>query len=433
MHKLRKVALILLPLSLMWFSIAPQSRAVSNCSATNSSGGGCMTDCDEGYKGYCTSSTLGGASCTCVKIEQGVATTPGVSGFGTLSTSLNVEVYDMGCENPPCDGALMATVEVPVTVGETAAEFAAGVKDLLESEIPSNCFVEAVTTPEGDPAFQIICFDFQAKVRICQAGAGTGAGACADSLAPGTGTNPDGGIDIAGFHLQTQEALPGVADAPFSSILNGDQEVPPVVTPATGSGVFALHSGRTFSYNIAFEGLLGAETAAHIHGPAPIGENAGVIFTLPLGSPKIGTVGPLTPAQEDDLLAGLWYVNIHSAMFPAGEIRGQIIRTTTGVDGGVSTPDLGRLALAVAHNPLPRGGRSILSFSLQHPDLVSLLVYDVMGGYVATLVDRRLEPGDHSIAWRGRNQSGNPVPAGVYLARLSTRGAATARKIIVIE
>jgi hypothetical protein len=45
---------------------------------------------------------------------------------------------------------------------------------------------------------------------------------------------------------------------------------------------------------------------------------------LPLGSPS-GLVAVLTQAQVNDLMAGLWYVNVHSTVFPAGEIRGQLL------------------------------------------------------------------------------------------------------------
>jgi hypothetical protein len=41
-------------------------------------------------------------------------------------------------------------------------------------------------------------------------------------------------------------------------------------------------------------------------------------------SPISGSL-PLTDAQETDLLAGLWYVNIHSAAYGGGEIRVQMI------------------------------------------------------------------------------------------------------------
>jgi hypothetical protein len=78
-------------------------------------------------------------------------------------------------------------------------------------------------------------------------------------------------------------------------------------------------------YNVTYSDLLAAETGAHIHGPAPAGTNAGVIFPLPLGSPKVGTVGPLTASQITYLNGGLLYVNVHSVLYPGGEIRGQIV------------------------------------------------------------------------------------------------------------
>ena len=117
-----------------------------------------------------------------------------------------------------------------------------------------------------------------------------------------------------------------VAAQSFMSVIDGSQEVPAVNTPATGLGCYSYDSGTgMLSYDISFSGLLGNETAAHFHGPAPPGLNAGVQFGLPVGSPKIGMVGPLSAGQAADLNAGLWYVNVHSDQFPGGEIRGQLL------------------------------------------------------------------------------------------------------------
>jgi hypothetical protein len=80
------------------------------------------------------------------------------------------------------------------------------------------------------------------------------------------------------------------------------------------------------SFNISFGGLEGTESIAHVHGPAPAGTGAGVVFNLPAGSPKVGS-SPLTAGQIADLQAGLYYVNIHSDLCPGGEIRGQILAT----------------------------------------------------------------------------------------------------------
>jgi hypothetical protein len=107
--------------------------------------------------------------------------------------------------------------------------------------------------------------------------------------------------------------------------IDSAQEVPPTGTAGTGNAYFEIDTvAKTLTYNITFAGLSSAEVSAHIHGPAPVGANAGIQLVLPAGSPKTG-VWNYPPAQEANILAGLMYVNIHSSSFPGGEIRGQII------------------------------------------------------------------------------------------------------------
>jgi hypothetical protein len=79
--------------------------------------------------------------------------------------------------------------------------------------------------------------------------------------------------------------------------------------------------------DVTYTGFKSAVTAAHIHGPAAAGKNAGVL--VPLGnaaSSPIHTVATLTPDQEKDLTSGMTYVNIHSKNNPAGAIRGQLTK-----------------------------------------------------------------------------------------------------------
>jgi len=119
----------------------------------------------------------------------------------------------------------------------------------------------------------------------------------------------------------------------YTASLDGLQEVPPNASPGYGSGSFTLDAAKILSYSITFTGLVAPETAAHIHGPAAAGSNAGVLFPLPPGSPKIGTIGPLTATQEGWLNTAMLYVNIHSQTFPGGEIRGQITAATAVKEG----------------------------------------------------------------------------------------------------
>ena len=115
------------------------------------------------------------------------------------------------------------------------------------------------------------------------------------------------------------------ADLNFQASLSSAQEVPVNGSTATGSGQFVLNAAETnLAINVTFSGLSAAQTAAHIHGAAPPGVNAGVVFGFPLGSPVIQNWA-IPAAHVLNLKAGLLYVNVHTTAFPGGEIRGQIL------------------------------------------------------------------------------------------------------------
>jgi hypothetical protein len=121
---------------------------------------------------------------------------------------------------------------------------------------------------------------------------------------------------------------PAAADLQFECNINAAQEVPPNASPATGTGSFTLNGAETqLTIFVTFSGLTAPQTAAHIHGPAAPGVNAGVQFGFPLGSP-VNQVWAIPPAQVTNLKNGLLYVNVHTQNFPGGEIRGQIVAST---------------------------------------------------------------------------------------------------------
>lgn len=114
--------------------------------------------------------------------------------------------------------------------------------------------------------------------------------------------------------------------AAFSTQMTGQNQVPPVSTPATGRLVGALDKNTlVFRWKLSYSGLSGPASAAHFHGPAAIGANARIslAFTGLVKSPYEGRA-ILTATQAADLLAGKWYASIHTPGHPSGEIRGQL-------------------------------------------------------------------------------------------------------------
>jgi hypothetical protein len=110
--------------------------------------------------------------------------------------------------------------------------------------------------------------------------------------------------------------------------LAGTNEVPPTTSAGKGTldGSFDTAS-KQLTYTVTYSGLTGPATAAHFHGPAAAGANAGVAVPAqgPLTSPIKGTA-TLTDAQAADLQGGKYYFNIHTDANKPGEIRGQVVK-----------------------------------------------------------------------------------------------------------
>lgn len=140
---------------------------------------------------------------------------------------------------------------------------------------------------------------------------------------------------------------------PFFASLDGAQEapqVPPIGGPSTvtqkdfpGTGAAAVTFDdvtNLLSWNVVFGGLIAPTVDAHFHGPSNPGDPAGFGIASPvqvsirdvsgLSSPLIGSFDldnlVNESFHESNLLAGLWYINIHTTAFPSGEIRGQVLR-----------------------------------------------------------------------------------------------------------
>lgn len=120
----------------------------------------------------------------------------------------------------------------------------------------------------------------------------------------------------------------------LTSTLDGAQANAGAGTGSSGTGSATLTFDTVtnlLSWSGSFSGLTGNYSVSHFHGPALPSQNAGVqvaISVIQNPDLKSGTFNgsaTLSAGQATDLLADLWYINIHSAFAPGGEIRGQVL------------------------------------------------------------------------------------------------------------
>lgn len=135
-----------------------------------------------------------------------------------------------------------------------------------------------------------------------------------------------GGMLAAGLAFTAANA----ATTKLKANLTSAQEVPANDSKGKGTAEITIDSTtKEISWKVTFDGLSGDASAAHIHGPAEPGKNAGPMVNIGmmsgLKSPMEGKA-PVTDAQIADIMAGNSYVNVHTAANKGGEIRGQITK-----------------------------------------------------------------------------------------------------------
>ena len=145
-------------------------------------------------------------------------------------------------------------------------------------------------------------------------------------------------------------------DKGFRAVLLGTQEVPSVSTGAHGGFALRLSpDGAALHYQLAYDGLEGDVTQAHIHvGQKDVNGGISAFLCSNLGNGPVGTqpcpapparisgvitaadvVGPanqgVAAGEFDELVrairSGVAYANVHSTKFPGGEVRSQIDHT----------------------------------------------------------------------------------------------------------
>jgi PKD repeat protein/murein DD-endopeptidase MepM/ murein hydrolase activator NlpD len=85
------------------------------------------------------------------------------------------------------------------------------------------------------------------------------------------------------------------------------------------------------------------------------------------------------------------------------------------------------------NHPNPFNPQTVISYSLPSEQQVSLIIYDVRGRPVATLVDGVVSAGTHTTIWNGSDHTGHTVSSGVYFYRLTTNNNSSTRKMLLMK
>src|SRR5512134_45407 len=123
------------------------------------------------------------------------------------------------------------------------------------------------------------------------------------------------------MHSVMPDWMPG--SGAIKVTLSGTEQVPPLNVPGSGSGSFRVAEDGTITGSVTTKDVAG--TMAHIHRAAK-GVNGPVIVPLDKKGDTYSVPAgrKLTPQQIDDLKAGNLYVNVHTARYKGGEVRGQL-------------------------------------------------------------------------------------------------------------
>ena len=133
---------------------------------------------------------------------------------------------------------------------------------------------------------------------------------------------------LSAFALITLIAMPAPAFAEtvkMKADLKASEEVPPTESSGAGTAEITLDTdANKVSWKVTSDNLTGDVTAAHFHGPAKVGENAAPVVDIS-GNLNEGSAD-VTADQLQMIREGNTYLNIHTAKYPDGEIRGQVLQ-----------------------------------------------------------------------------------------------------------
>lgn len=83
--------------------------------------------------------------------------------------------------------------------------------------------------------------------------------------------------------------------------------------------------------------------------------------------------------------------------------------------------------------PNPFNPSTNIKFSIPQTEFVEIMIYNVLGQLVKTLVNQKLLPGFHQVVWDGKNDQGMKVSTGIYLLKMKCQDFIQTRKMMIVN
>jgi hypothetical protein len=183
----------------------------------------------------------------------------------------------------------------------------------------------------------------------------------------------------------------------------------------TVNNIVVIKANTIFSTPIVADDFIGTVLARMIFraSPGAAGKDSAITFDTLFVPPDIGYVLQDTALQ------------VILPEFVAGRLD---IRTGIDDDGLVPT------AFELEQNyPNPFNPQTTIAFSIPQAAHVRLVIFNLLGQRIATLVDDILPPGRREVVWRGQDQNGNEVSSGIYFYHLSADDVTETRKMVLMK
>jgi len=157
----------------------------------------------------------------------------------------------------------------------------------------------------------------------------------------------------------------------------------------------------------------------------------GVFYTSALGATWKQMATP--SVTDDDYYTSAVFLNKDFGYFFTN--GGKVLRFEEMVVSGIVDSDSKILDQYKLHQnfPNPFNPTTSISFQIPRQNHVKLVIYDILGREVISLIDKHFQQGNYSVVWNGKDKHGYNVSTGVYIYQLQADGVTKTRKMTFMK